>query len=310
MDKWQNWLYFSFDGVPDFPKTSRQSFLDIHFNLPNNLKNLSYNDALLENASLMRDSFSEPFDVLLSGGIDSEVMVRTFKKLGIAHNTFIFKYENDLNIRDVKSAVDICDSINIPYKIIDFNLSGFFSSNESKDIFEKTLVPNLATLAFIKWMDYLDNIPIFGEGEPYWKRDLIEDYSKKSTWSLKFFERIFFITLTKSFHKRTAIGEWYLFTPYIYTSFHKESTMKDLLDDKIIGKQSNLTSRIKIHQSIWPEIKDKIKLSGFEGPTANPRENIPSFFYTFYYDNKMYDLANITFSYTLSEWEEICNQII
>jgi hypothetical protein len=116
----------------------------------------------------MRDSFSEPFDVLLSGGIDSEVMVRTFKDLGITHNTFIFRYEDDLNIRDINSSIQICEALNIPYKIIDFNLSKFYEQ-DAKDIFEKTLVPDVASLSRIKWLDYLDNIPVFGEGEPYWK---------------------------------------------------------------------------------------------------------------------------------------------
>ena len=107
MKRYNDWMTYSFDGILNSPKTSRRSFLDLHFNIPNDIGPMSYHDALIKNASIMRDSFSEPFDVLLSGGIDSEVMIRTFKDLGITHNTFVFRYEDNLNIRDVNSSIQI-----------------------------------------------------------------------------------------------------------------------------------------------------------------------------------------------------------
>ena len=129
MERYKNWMTFSFDGIEQSPKQTYKSILSLNFNVPKDIKNMSYYDALKENARVMRDSFSEPFDVLLSGGIDSEVMVRTFKDLGIAHNTFIFRYEDDLNIRDINSSIQICQTLNIPYKIIDFNLSKFYEQD-------------------------------------------------------------------------------------------------------------------------------------------------------------------------------------
>jgi hypothetical protein len=304
MKRYKDWMTYSFDGILNSPKTSRRSFLDIHFNLPNEIASMSYYDALTQNASIMRDSFSEPFDVLLSGGIDSEVMVRTFKDLGITHNTFVFRYEDNLNIRDVNSSIQICEALNIPYKIIDFNLSNFYE-HDAKDIFEKTLVPDVASLSRIKWLDYLDNIPVFGEGEPYWKRELGGDYTKKSSWSLHLSERHFFIPLSSHYHHREIIGEWYLYTPYITMNYHSEPMIQNLLDDKIVGKESTLSSRLALHRNFWPDMQNKSKLTGYEGPTGKPLENPPGFFRDFYIENQMSDLTNISFTYSVDELNKI-----
>ncbi len=304
MERYKNWMTFSFDGIEKSPKQTYKSILSLNFNVPKDIKNMSYYDALKENARIMRDSFSEPFDVLLSGGIDSEVMVRTFKDLGIAHNTFIFRYEDDLNIRDINSSIQICQALNIPYKIIDFNLSKFYEQ-DAKAIFEKTLVPNVASLSRIKWLEYLDNIPVFGEGEPYWKRDFGGDYTKKSPWSLHLSEREMFISLNAHYINRPIIGEWYQYTPYIMASYYQESLIQSLLDDKLIGKESTLSSRLTLHRQYWKDIVEKSKLTGYEGPTGKPLENPPRFFKKFYLENQMGDLTNLNFTYSINEADKI-----
>jgi hypothetical protein len=304
MERYKNWMTYTFDGIPDSAKSNRRSFLDLHFNVPDDIVPMSYYDALKLNATIMRDSFSEPFDVLLSGGIDSEVMVRTFKDLGIAHNTFIFRYEDNLNIRDMNSSIQICEALNIPYKIIDFNLSKFYET-EAADIFSKTLVPDVASLSRIKWLDYLDNVPVFGEGEPYWKRDLGGDYTKKSPWSFHFSERQFFLSLNSHYINRPIIGEWYLYTPYITMNYHNEELIQNLLNDKILGKESTLSSRLPLHRNFWPDIKEKSKLTGYEGPTGEPLKNPPKFFIDFYLENNLSDLTNLNFTYSTEDMNTI-----
>jgi hypothetical protein len=40
--------------------------------------------------------------------------------------------------------------------------------------------------------------------------------------------------------------------------------VQDLINDKINGKKSSWTSRIPIHRILWPDIKPKHKLVGYE----------------------------------------------
>ena len=270
MQRFNNWMSYSFDKIEYGKKLTKESIFSINFN--NKIKKESipsYKDALYNNAKIMRDSFSEPFDVLLSGGIDSEVVVRTFKDLGIKHNTFIFRLENDYNIRDINDAVAICQQINIPYKIIDFNLQNFFEQ-DALYYFNKSFVPRAGRLPRLKWIEYLDNIPVFCDGEPYWKRMYGEDYSKQSEWHLQLEEGAYSSSIYGQNIDRIVIGDWYEYTPEIILSHMQHSTTQKLLKDQLSGKLSSWSSRYAMHQEIWPEIEVRKKLVGYEGLTGVP----------------------------------------
>jgi hypothetical protein len=270
MQRFNNWMSYSFDGIEYGKKLTRESVFSINFN--NKIKKdciPNYKDSLYNNARVMRDSFSEPFDVLLSGGIDSEIVVRTFKDLGIKHNTFIFRLENDYNIRDVNDAIAICQQINIPYKIIDFNLEHFFE-HDALEYFNKSFVPRAGRLPRLKWIEYLDNIPVFCDGEPYWKRLYNADYSAQSEWHLQLGEDAYSSSLYASNIDRTVIGDWYEYTPEIILSHMKHPMTQQLLNDQLPGKLSSWSSRYTMHQEIWPEIVTRKKLVGYEGLTGNP----------------------------------------
>ena len=280
-------MSYSFDGIEYGKKLTKQSIFSINFNKKIKKESIPcYKDALHNNAKIMRDSFSEPFDVLLSGGIDSEIVVRTFKDLGIKHNTFIFRLENDYNIRDVNDAVAICQQINIPYKIIDFNLQNFFEQ-DALFYFNKSFAPRAGRIPRLKWIEYLDNIPVFCDGEPYWKRMYGEDYSQKSEWHLHLGEDAYTNSLYAYDIGRTIIGDWYEYTPEIILSHMQHPTIQKLLNDQLPKKLSSWSSRYSMHQEIWPEIKTRNKLVGYEGLTGEPGSG-PDFignFQSMYMDN-------------------------
>jgi hypothetical protein len=259
------WLSWSFNDVPYGIRKNKDDIYKLHIdisNIPN--RNKSYKEELYNNAKTMRDYYTGKFDVLLSGGIDSEVVVRTFKDLKIPHNTYIFKYENNINYKDVLSAIEIAVSLNIPYKIIDFNLEKFFK-NDAIDLFQKSGCIRAGRLPHLKFFDYLDNIPIMGEAEPYWLRELEEDYSRASVWRFPLNESNHNASMYLQNLNRDNVCDWYEFDPNLIRAFNKLPTIQDLINDRIIGKQSSWTSRAFIHQQIWPEIKYKHKLTGYEG---------------------------------------------
>lgn len=270
MQRFNNWMSYSFDGTEYGRKSTKQSIFSINFNKKIKKNCIpSYKDALYNNARIMRDSFSEPFDVLLSGGIDSEVVVRTFKDLGIKHNTFIFKLENDYNIRDVNDAIIICQQIDIPYKIIDFNLQHFFE-HDALQYFNKSFVPRAGRLPRLKWIEYLDNIPVFCDGEPYWKRSHGKDYSQKSEWHLQLDEDAYSSSLYGRNIGRDIIGDWYEYTPEIVLSHMQHPLTEKLLNDQCYGKLGSWSSRYTMHQEIWSKVETRKKLTGYEGPIGAP----------------------------------------
>lgn len=265
MPNLNGWLTWSFNDVPYGLRTSKNDIYKFNINTSHLLGPAkSYKEELYNNARLMRDYHVGTFDVLLSGGIDSEIVVRTFKDLMIPHNTYIFKYENNINHKDVSSAIEIATCLNIPYKIIDFNLEKFFET-EAYDTFKKSGCIRAGRLPHLKFFDYLDNIPVMGDAEPYWLRVLEKDYTKKSDWIFPMNESNHNASMYLYSIGRANVCDWYEFNPNLVKAFNNLPLIQNLINDKMPGKLSCWTSRIPIHSEIWPDIKHKHKLTGYEG---------------------------------------------
>jgi hypothetical protein len=298
MERHNNWMSYAFDGIDLGKKLNRNSKFTLKINKKIDSYIPSYKDALFHNARLMRDSYSEPFDVMLSGGIDSEIVVRTFHTLGISHNTLIFKLENDLNVRDVSNAIKLCEELDIKYTVIDFNLKKFYE-NDALAIFEKSFISGAGRLPRLKWLEYSDNIPVYCDGEPYWKRELERDYSQKSIWKFVLSEEAYSCSTFAKSLGITAICDWYEYTPDIMLSYLEIPLVKTLLNDDMPGKISNWSSRTLIHQPIWPTIEHKPKLIGYEGADSVPGYR-PEYISEFYNKYMKAVSCNI-YSYTQEE---------
>lgn len=265
-----NWMTYRFDDGPVYgPKTSKDSIFKIEFAKNLKVKDLHYLDALKYNAEMVADNFRGPFDILLSGGIDSEVVVRMNHKLGIKQNVYTFRLENNYNIRDVTSAQNICNSLGIKLNIIDWNLQKWIE-NDAYSVYQKTYSPIVERMARFEWFKYFDNVIVMGEGEPYWRRELGKNYDIKSSWHLYWVEDYFMSSIYSNLTGQEIIGEWYNYTPEVVKSFHKLPLVNKLLNDEITGKVSCWSSRTEIHKPLFPEIEHKIKLAGYEGQDGIP----------------------------------------
>jgi hypothetical protein len=270
MLRYNDWMTYRFDDGPiNGPKLSKDSIFKIEFAKNIEFKKLDYFDSLIYNAKMVAENFQGPFDILLSGGIDSEIIVRINHKLGIKQNVYTFRLENDYNIRDVESAYSICKNLGIKHNIIDWNLQRWVE-NDAYGVYQKTFSPIIERMVRFDWFKYLDNIIVMGEGEPYWRRDLEEDYSKKSEWHLHWVEDYFMSSIYANLTNQIVIGEWYNYTPEVVKSFHKLPLVKKLLNDEMSGKISCWSSRRDIHLDLFPSIQKRFKLAGYEGANGYP----------------------------------------
>lgn len=265
MERFNNWMSYRFDdGNLLGSKTSKNSIFKLVFPQTINCSDMDYYVALEHNARMVAENFSGPFDVLLSGGIDSEVVVRINHRLKIKQRVHIFRLENDYNIRDVQSAKLICNDLGIKLNIIDWNLQKWIE-NDAEQVYNQTFSPLIERMVRFAWFKYFDNVIVMGEGEPYWRRDLGSDYEQKSHWHLHWTEDYFMSSIFANLSGQTVIGEWYNYTPEVVKSFHKLPLMRKLFNDEIRGKQSSWSIRTEIHKKFFPEIRPKFKLVGYEG---------------------------------------------
>jgi hypothetical protein len=203
---------------------------------------MNYHDELFENARNIRDIISGPLDLMFSGGIDSEVVLRTYRELKIPINVFIFKYEDMLNYREFDHAIKVCTDLNVKHTVIDFNVKRFFE-NDAYDIWSMCKTTSSSWLPHMKLTEYLDNTPIIASGEPYWKKQ------DDGNWVFELEEDAKFWTIYHKTIGRTAITDWYEYRPEVILSYMQLPRVQQLINNQVPGKTSTVSSKALIHQA-------------------------------------------------------------
>jgi hypothetical protein len=254
-DNWMTWYY---DGVEKGPKNSPDSKYELKITPTIKQPVKSYKEELLANARLIRDSFNEPFDLLFSGGVDSEVILRCNIELGIPINVFIFRYENRYNLPDVTHALRICNELNVKPTVIDFNLKKFFE-NDAYDIWKVGHFHAAGRLTHMKMLDYLDNIPIMGDGDPVWK-------FSNGQWQLELDESSHSQSIYSKSIQRPMIVDWYEYSPEVIISHMNHPVMASLIQGP--GPKPRVQQYFKtkyiLYNQLWNDITIRPKLVGYE----------------------------------------------
>jgi hypothetical protein len=306
-----NWLSWSYNGVEYGPKTDPFQEFEYHFRKVITRPIKSHHEELLENGRVIRDTFSGPLDLMFSGGIDSEVILRVYHELKIPINVFIFKYENNYNHREFNLACKICESLNVRYKVIDFNLQKFFE-NDAYDIWKVAYFESSPWVVHNKLTEYLDNTPIIGSGEPYCYRGFVDkipkdkfsyeinrDYAVPSKWYFQLNEAPRGWAIYHKTVGRPVITDWHEYSPEIIVSYFQLQRARDLFNDLVTGKVSNITSKALIHKDYWPDVQLRHKLTGFEGDLVwNGKESKPDFMLEFERTHIHNKVTSRVFSYS------------
>ena len=293
-DNWLEWTYEN--AEPYGPKLTPASRfkIDIKNVITRPIK--SYYEELVANASLIRDTFTGDLDLLFSGGIDSEIILRVYHDLKIPINVYIFKYENNYNHKELVHAFKVCEELNVTPKVIDFNLEKFFEQ-DAYDIWTKCYSNSSGWLPHMKMTEYLDGTPIFGSGESYWRRTS-RDMTTKHPWVFEFAEGPKHWAVYHKTIGRPAITDWYEYSPELIVAHTRLPMVQALLNDMIPGKLSINSSKAIIHQEWWPTIEVRSKMVGFEGDNDPGVMSKPKFMLDFGVKNIVAKVRSNTYVYS------------
>jgi hypothetical protein len=70
-------------------------------------------------------NYPPPYNLLASGGIDSQAMIYAWKKSNYPFKVYTFRYNETYNWHDIKTLPEFCESEDIDYTIIDFDYFKF-----------------------------------------------------------------------------------------------------------------------------------------------------------------------------------------
>ncbi len=224
----------------------------------------------LATAALIRDTTSEPLRVLLSGGSDSEIVVRSFHEQGIPFRAAICQFNDNLNIHDISFGVVLCQQLGVPFDLIQLNISKFLEGDFLK--YAEPTMCRSPELCSTMWLaDQVDGVPILGSGECYVVKRVPTNYIdsespyERTPWDM--YERELIASWYRHFmlpgKERYAVPGFFQYTPEIMLSFLRDERVVDLVNDRIIGKRSTMTSKMGIYQKYFP-LADRKKYSGYE----------------------------------------------
>lgn len=201
-------------------------------------------------------------NILLSGGIDSEIVARSFLLARKPFKCIIYRFNDDINLHDICYAISFCETYEIDYEIIDINIHNFFKSSSKKNEFRykvfdygfkgQCVSPQLSTILYMA--DQVRGIPIIGSGECYLQKE-------NGSWFLYEQEKV--ASLYKYFWltKGPAIPGFFQWNPEIMLSFLEDKMIQDLVKS---DKNSSKEIKFDFYKKHFPDIVPRKKYTGFE----------------------------------------------
>jgi hypothetical protein len=257
-----NWYSWSYNGKKFIRSESKEDIFTTEFNLKIS-SCLPLKEELINASKNILDTYSNLTPcIMFSGGVDSEIVLRSFLEIGSNPIVYIFRYENDYNIYDVSYAVTICSSLDIDYKIIDFSLKKFYE-NDAEAISEQSQVDRAMALPQLKFLDYVDGLPIYSASDPSWTR-LSDNYSLKNQWVMRCWEHDIGWSKYALYKNRPAVMEYFKWTPELLLSWNQTKWINNLISDRYWGKLGTNSTKIIGYREAYPDLIERKKKTGFE----------------------------------------------
>lgn len=257
-----NWYSWNYGDGPKFGRQLKNETLHTSYSKFEGVVS-SFSDELLKTSSSTLDYYPNirP-SILFSGGVDSEIVLRSYLKIGANPKVYIIRYENDYNIYDVSYAITICSLLNVEYTIIDFNLKKFYEHDAEK-ISELAQVCRPRALPQCKFMDLVDGLPILGSSDLTGVRTN-DDYSKKGTWLIRCWEHDIGWSKYLRETNRPGIAEWFKWSPGLVISFTQMQWFNKITNDEYYGKLGFNSTKIIGYRETYPDLIERRKQTGFE----------------------------------------------
>lgn len=166
-----NTVTFDFGNGLLKPRTNNISKFNFYITKP--YKVLDFKQECYKTAQLLSQkakTLNKVPVILLSGGLDSEVVCKSFIDQGIDFIPLTFKFNDDLNSHELYYVNKFSKRHNLDTIYFNLNIFELLNSNVSKQIWESSYCSYFINLCHIYTIKYaneiLNGVPIVGEGDP------------------------------------------------------------------------------------------------------------------------------------------------
>lgn len=201
--------------------------------------------------------------VMLSGGMDSEVVVKSFIEANVNFETLTFRFENGLNSHELRFVNAFLSRHHIIPKFFDLD-SKWIQTNEAAVLMDQSGCSSANMLNHLKLMSHIWNtggMPILGNGDVYFEK-------KNDRW--EYAELDYMLTFFRHAINNEILGGigFFQHTPEITLSMLREPRIERLgLNKDSYATRVYDTSRfIKycVYRKYWPDLLIRPKFGGQE----------------------------------------------
>lgn len=206
-------------------------------------------------AQIISKEASNPITLLFSGGLDSEFMIRVFTESNVEFKVGIIDY-NGWNTHDTKYAYEYCKHHNINPITVNVDVEKLISSGEFEDIAVNAKCCAHQMIPVMKGLTLFDGTIIMANGEPYFK-------NYEGNWVWQETEKVNAYNNFYSNYDINGTPDFLRYTPEMVLAFANDPLVKDLVGNKLPGKLSTRTSKIKIYSDNF-NFTPREKYTGWE----------------------------------------------
>lgn len=199
--------------------------------------------------------------VLFSGGTDSEIVLRSFKHIGITPRAIFIRFTKDYNVLDFEIAKSITDELGIKLETLDFDVKEFYRSGEAAEFAAAVQCRQIAYLT-VYYNILKMQVPAVMGGEMFLRRH-VDRTGSKWYYVIRENEDGSAMRFTLKYDI-PLVNEWFSYTPEMMGYYLEHPDIQSLITNRYNYKLASVSSKNKILQQLFPNIKDKIKTHGYE----------------------------------------------
>lgn len=212
-------------------------------------------------ADTIYKEFGKDLVVMFSGGTDSEIVLRSFLKIGVVPRCCFINFIGDYNIEDRIVAQKICDDLNVKLEVLDFDILGYYNSGQAHEFAESIQCRQIAYLTVYHWINQLQAPSVMG-GEMFLRRHT-DITGGKWYYVIRENEDGSAMRFTNKYNV-PLVNEWFSYTPEMMGYYLDHPGIQSLINTRLNYKLASVSSKNAILKSLMPEIVDKVKTHGYE----------------------------------------------
>lgn len=221
----------------------------------------NYISELNRTADSVYKEFGKELVVFLSGGTDSEIVVRNFVDIGIRPKCLVIRFKDDYNAPDVVEAQAIANDLDLDLEIMDFDVIDFHRSGEARELGISLQCSQITYLTVYNAILKLGAPAVMG-GEVLLTR-LVRQDSHEWYYTFRENEDASAMRFSEKYNI-PLVNEWFSYTPELLLHYLEDKDIQALISTRYNYKLTSVSSKNAILRRLYPNIRPKIKTHGFE----------------------------------------------